>query len=116
MSSGISAALNRGVLIQPYAEQILREHRLESFAAPGWQQTEASLVSASDVLVFMQREHYEFCKRWIEPGRQITDIWDVADVGSVSTGIMNDARKTFAIIRHHADELLSRLKIPRSVF
>jgi len=58
LSSGIGATLHRGIPIAPYAERMLREHGLERFAAPSWQQTTAALVRASDVLVFMEREHY----------------------------------------------------------
>jgi protein-tyrosine-phosphatase len=74
MSSGIKTTLNGGVTIALYAANILRAYSLERFAAPSWQQTTAALVRASDVLVFMEREHYHFCKDWIDSSRQTVEV------------------------------------------
>jgi len=109
LSSGIRAERNKELLIQPYTAQILREHGLEGFAAPAWRQTTESLIRSGDVLVFMEREHYQFCENWIAPARQITEIWTIADVDFVSAGIMTEVGRTFGIIRDRVDELLSRL-------
>ena len=70
LSSGIGTKLNRGFLIASYAARVLSERGIERFAAPSWQQTTTALVRASDVLVFMEPEHYSFCKDWIDPVRQ----------------------------------------------
>jgi len=102
--------LHRGIPIAPYAERMLREHGLEGFAAPSWQQTTAALVRASDVLVFMEREHYRFCEDWIDPIRQRVEIWDIPEVGPVEPAqIMTKVEKTFAMIRQRTDMLLTAL-------
>src|SRR5712692_6812963 len=80
LSSGIGTKLNRGVPIAVYAARVLRERGLEHFAAASWQQTTATLVRASDVLVFMEREHYSFCEDWLDPVRQTVEIWDIPDI------------------------------------
>jgi protein-tyrosine-phosphatase len=108
LSSGIGAALHGGVPIAPYAARVLNEHRLARFAAPSWQQTTAALVRASDVLVFMEREHYRFCKDWMDPIRQTVEIWDIPDVGPIDAErIMTKVEQTFEMIRKRADTLLS---------
>jgi len=108
LSSGIETTLNHGVPIAPYAADVLRAHGLERFAAPSWQQTTMALVRASDVLVFMEPEHYHFCKDWVS-SRQRFNIWDIPDLGSrVGTAeIRTEVERTFEIIRQQTDMLLT---------
>jgi protein-tyrosine-phosphatase len=110
MSSGIQTASNGGVPIASYAADVLRAYGLERFAAPSWQQTTAALVRASDVLVFMEREHYYFCKDWVDSSRQRFEIWDISDVGSEvgAAEIMTKVERTFATIRMQTDSLLAK--------
>ncbi|MBZ5627174.1 MAG: hypothetical protein LAQ69_52150 [Acidobacteriia bacterium] len=110
LSSGIGTASNRGVPIAPYTARVLQERDLERFAAPAWQQTTAALVQAGDVLVFMEREHYRFCKDWIDPIRQTVEIWDIPDVGPVDAAqIMSKVDQAFEMIRQRTDTLLKAL-------
>ncbi len=110
LSSGIGTASNRGVPIAPYAARVLSEHGLERFAAPSWQQTTAALVRASDVLVFMEGEHYRFCKDWIDPIRQTVEILDIPDVGPVDAArIMTKVEQIFEMIGQRTDMLLTAL-------
>ena len=109
-SSGIRATLNSGMLIAPHASRLLKERGLESFAAVSWQQTTAALVRASDVLVFMQDEHFHFCEEWIDPMRQRVEIWGIQDVQQVDArGIRNEVEHTFENIRQRTDLLLAAL-------
>lgn len=110
-SSGIQTTLNGGVLIASYAGDALRAYGLERFAALSWQQTTAALIRASDVLVFMEREHYHFCKDWVDSSRQRFEIWDIPDVGSEvgAAEIMAKVERTFATIRRQTDSLLTKL-------
>ena len=111
MSSGIQTILNGGVPIARYAADVLRAYSLERYAAPSWQQTTPALVRASDVLVFMEREHYYFCEDWVDSGRQKLETWDIPDVGSEvgAAEIMTKVERTFATIRRQADLLLTKL-------
>jgi len=111
LSSGIQTALNRGIPIAPYAAEILRAHGLERWAAHSSQQTTAALVRASDILVFMEYEHYDFCEDWVDSSRHTVQIWDIPDVGSeVGTAeIMTKVERTFGVIRQRADGLLTEL-------
>jgi len=110
LSSGIKTALNGGIPIAPYAANVLRAYGLERFAAPSWQQTTMALVRASDILVFMELEHYHFCRDWISTGQRF-NIWDIPDVGSrVGTAeIRTEVERTFAVIRRKTDMLLTEL-------
>jgi hypothetical protein len=60
------------------------------------------LVRASDVLVFMEREHYRFCEDWLDPVRQWVEIWDAAQ-------IMTEVEQTFEMIEQRMDRLLTTL-------
>jgi protein-tyrosine-phosphatase len=107
VSSGIRTVLSRGIPIAPYALRILREKGLEGFAAREARQTTAALVGASDVLIFMEREHYEFCEDWIDSVRQRIETWDVPDIGPIdAAGIMESVSQTFEVIRQRTDMLL----------
>jgi protein-tyrosine-phosphatase len=111
-SSGIGTSLHRGIPIAPYAARVLSQHGLERFAAPSWQQTTAGLVRASDILVFMEREHYRFCKDWIDPIRQRVEIWNIPDVGPVDAArIITKVEQTFEMIGQRTDALLTALRL-----
>jgi protein-tyrosine-phosphatase len=105
MSSGIQTILNGGLPIASYAADVLGAYGLERFAAASWKQTTPALVRASDVLVFMEREHYHFCKDWVDSGRQRFEIWDISDVDSEvgATEIMIKVERTFATIKRQTD-------------
>ena len=110
LSSGIGTKLNRGVPIASHAARVLSERCIERFAAPSWQQTTSALVRASDVLVFMEREHYTFCKDWIDPARQTVEIWEIPDVGPLDAAqIMTKVEQTFEMIALRTDMLLTTL-------
>jgi protein-tyrosine-phosphatase len=111
LSSGSGTRLNGGIPIAPYLAGILRAYGVERFAAPSWQQTTMTLVQASDVLVFMEREHYRFCKDWVDSIRQRFNIWDIPDVGSSGATAENstEVERTFEIIRRKTDRLLTEL-------
>jgi hypothetical protein len=53
----------------------------------------------------MEREHYHFCKDWVDSGRQRFAIWDISDVGSEvgATEIMTKVERTFATIKQLTD-------------
>jgi len=113
VSSGTGTALNGGVPIASYAARMLRTHGLEPFAAPAFAQTTAELVGSSDVLVFMESEHCEFCRDWIDPLRQRIEIWHIPDIGAVGPDeIMPKVEATFAKIREQTDRLLATLGRP----
>jgi protein-tyrosine-phosphatase len=111
LSSGIRTALNGLVPIAPYAADTLRGHGLERFVSASWQQTTAALVRKSDILVFMEDEHYRFCLDWIDSSTQTVQIWNIPDIGS-GVGlaqIRTVAERTFAIIKQQTDLLLAEL-------
>jgi hypothetical protein len=65
-------------------------------------------LGASDLLVFMEREHYAFCEGWIDPVRQRIEVWNVPNVGPIDgAGIMNAVSPTFDLIRQRTDMLLA---------
>jgi len=69
-----------------------------------------ALVRASDILVFMESEHYHFCKDWVS-SHQRFNIWDIPDLGSrAGTAEINtEVERTFELIRRKTDRLLTEL-------
>jgi hypothetical protein len=60
----------------------------------------AAHVRATDLLIFMEREHYEFCEGWIDSIRPRIEVWDVPDIGpSDPAVIMKSVSQTFDLIR-----------------
>ena len=109
-SSGIGAGRDGDAPISPYAADLLTRYGLSPYAAAHWQRTTPALVAASDVLVFMEAEHYDYCERWIEPLRQRVEVWGIEDVGMIAAAeIPNKVERTFAMIRQRTDALLRAL-------
>ncbi len=109
-SSGTRAGLEEDVPISPYAADVLARYGLDRYAAAHWQRTSADLVRASDVLVFMESEHHQFCENWIDAMRQRIEVWEIEDVGPIDAAkIPNKVERTFAIIRQRIDTLLTVL-------
>lgn len=84
---------------------------MERFASTSWRQTTPALVRQSDILVFMEDEHYRFCLEWIDPGRQTVQIWGVHDIvsGAKPAEFRAAAERTFATLKAQTDVLLAGL-------
>jgi protein-tyrosine-phosphatase len=112
LSSGIATRLNQGIPIAAYAERVLHQQRLQRFVTRSWRQTTAELIRASDVVVFMEREHYRFCMAWLDPVRQAIEIWDIPDVSQVDPAErQQEAEQTFRLIRRRTDTMLAALSL-----
>ena len=71
-------------------------------------------MRSSDVLVFMEYEHYRFCQDWIDPVRQVVEVWHISDIKQAdASGIMNEVEQTFASIQYRMDLLLTKLGIEK---
>lgn len=112
LSSGIAAGANGHAPISPYAADLLAKYALNSFAAESFQRTTEALVKASDVLVFMESEHYSFCENWISPARQKIEVWGIEDIGPMAAeAISAKVERTFQLIRQRTDALLGVLAL-----
>lgn len=109
-SSGIAAGRDGQAAISPWAADVLKRYGLTRYAAPSWQRSAGDLVKASDVLVFMESEHHQFCEAWIE-GRHRVEVWEIEDIGPMEfSKIPEKVERTFARIRERVDALLEELK------
>lgn len=109
-SSGIAAGRDGDALISPYAADALARYNLSDFASARWQRTTAALVESSDVLVFMEAEHQQFCKSWTNAARQRIEVWEIEDVGTLEAAkIPAKVESTFQLIRRRTDSLLNDL-------
>jgi protein-tyrosine-phosphatase len=114
-SSGIAAGRDGNAAISPLAADILGRNGLASYAAANWQRTTEALIRASDVLVFLESEHRQFCEAWIERGRHRVEVWEIEDIGPMDIGkIPEKVERTFAMIRERTDALLNNLDSGRT--
>jgi protein-tyrosine-phosphatase len=110
-SSGIRAGVEDIVPISPYAADVLTKYGISHHAAAFWQRTSAELVRESDVLVFMESEHHDFCENWVETRRQRIEVWGIEDVGPIAPAeIRIKVERTFGVIRQRIDTLLTALE------
>lgn len=110
VSSGIAAGRDGIASISPYAADALAAYHLSGYAAGHWQRTTASLLRASDVLVFMELEHHRFCESWVEPARQRIEVWGIEDIGPTDAAkVPAKVERTFQLIRLRTDLLLNAL-------
>jgi protein-tyrosine-phosphatase len=115
ISSGIGAGLYEQIPISPYAADLLTRFDLTDYAAKHWQRTNAELVRASDVLVFLESEHLRYCENWIEPARQKIEVWEIEDIGPIAPAMIPmKAERTFAVIRQRVDELLDEMNLKKT--
>lgn len=110
-SSGVAAGRESPAPISPWAVAELDRHGLSPFAAKHWQRTTREVVEASDVVVFMEPEHHDFCRDWLEPARQRFEIWEIEDIGPTpDEQIPAKVERTFKVIRERTDRLLGSLR------
>jgi protein-tyrosine-phosphatase len=78
-SSGIEAERNLDGSITWYAMRIIKYNGLVSFMSDFWQQTTKELIEGNDLVIFMEKNHYDFCKSFLTPDQKY-EIWNIEDI------------------------------------
>lgn len=109
-SSGIEADNNINGPISWYAAKILFDFRLVNFMSDNWQKTSKELLDKSDYIVFLQKSHYDYCKKILGFERNDYEIWDIDDIENIEVSIsdeekINLSEETFEKIKSNVDKL-----------
>src|SRR4030067_3109479 len=115
-SSGIEANQNISGIINWEAQRIIQNNKLADFESHLWKETTKELLDEADLVVFMQRVHYDFCKNKLGFTKNNFKIFDVKDLGDYGFGddyvsLENDieriklSEKTFEEIKEKVDNM-----------
>lgn len=115
-SSGVGATKDKNGPIVWLAQRIIENNKLVPFETTSWTQTTKEILSRQDLIVFMQKWHYDQCvQRFGFKGKNY-EIWDVEDI---ETGNEPDSVKIphseaiFRKITDAIDNLISRNFVPK---
>lgn len=79
-SSGILAMEDKNGPITWYAQRIIEEQKLVQGEKLIWTQTTKEILEAQDLVIFMQKMHYDTCVAKFGFKGKNYEIWDVTDV------------------------------------
>lgn len=127
ISSGIIASANESGPISWYGQRILQNEKLVPFESPGWQQTTKGLLKQGDFTIFMQQEHYDYCRKKLDFNPKNYEIWNIKDLNEFlffSTRIrpatemekIKASEETFGIIKGKIDGLINRFSKKHNKF
>jgi protein-tyrosine-phosphatase len=81
VSSGIMA--DRNFVNGPIAwiaERIIENNDWVEFMSLSKKKTTPEMIAKSDLLIFMEPLHFEYCQQYMDLGRQKYEIWDIQDI------------------------------------
>jgi len=86
-SSGIAAGRNLNGPIAWYAMRIIKNNGLVNFMSNYWQQTTKELIEGKNLVIFMKKSHYDFCRDFLIPDQKYL-IWNIEDIeGAISPAL-----------------------------
>lgn len=121
-SSGIRAEDNLNGPICSYSKHILEENNIINFTSPTWTQCTKEVISAVDIVIFMQREYVDYVQKELKISPLHYEIWNIPDVPvrdtlpgeqvdvTLETERLAYDEKIYTMIVEKVDDLVSRLK------
>ena len=114
------ATKNESGPISWYAQRIIENERLVPFESLGWQQTTKEILKQGDFTIFMQQEHYDYCREKLDFTQKDYEIWDIKDMyefmsppidkrPAIEKDKIKASEETFKIIKRKTDDLVNRL-------
>lgn len=118
-SSGIKASNNVNGVISWYAQRIMKKEGIIPENPKSWQETTKEILDDQDLVVFIKKEHYDFCKNKLGFNSDNYEVWDIPDitVSVLKTEELDDdvreikkSELIFNKIKDRVNSLISRLK------
>lgn len=114
-SSGIKAKENLNGLVCVYTMRVLKKFKLHKFLSKKWKQTTKKSIENQDLVIFMEKTHYKFCKDKLHCSIKDYKIWNIADISDKlleknhenSKEIIVLSEKKFKKIKKNIDILFS---------
>lgn len=121
------ATKNKSGPISWYAQRIIQNERLVTFESLGWQQTTKEILKQGDFTIFMQQEHYDYCREKLDFTQEDYEIWDIKDMYefispyvdkrlAIEKDKIKTSEETFKIIKRKTDDLVNRLSKKQKKF
>jgi len=88
-SSGIEAMKDANGPITWYAQRIIEEEHLVPSEKMIWTQTTKEILEKQDLIIFMQKMHFDYCRLHFGFRGTNYEIWDVEDI--IDTNEIQDA-------------------------
>jgi len=113
VSSGVHASGNDKGPISWLTQRLIEIHTLVPFEKPNWTQTTKLLLDSADLIIFFDRNYYNYCVTQFKFHPILIEIWTIGDL---DTNSRDDGEKikateeTFNVIRKKVDDLVGRKK------
>jgi len=119
-SSGTMANRNMEGVISWEAQRIIQNNNLTQYESHMWRETTKKLLDSADLVVFMQKGHYDYCKEklgFLKTNFRIFDIKDIGDDGysDAYISLENDiekiklTEKIYGDIQKKVDKLIKEI-------
>lgn len=102
-SSGINVQRNLNGSVSRHAVETLKKHHLYPYLANSWTVTDKDEIEIQDLVIFMEKIHYDFCLHTLHCQISNYEIWNIADLSTATT-----AEKIFQQIKQKIDALISK--------
>lgn len=120
VSSGVEADYDISGIISWEAQRIIQNNNLIPYESHMWVETSKELLDKADLVIFMQKKHYDYCKNKLGFSKTNFKIFNIKDFDDYGYGdkyisLENDiekikiAEKTFTLIRGKVDGLIKDL-------
>jgi protein-tyrosine-phosphatase len=113
-SSGICADENLDGPITWYGLRIIKNENLIRLMSNYWKKTAKKIIAENDLIIFMTKRHYNFCKNFLN-GKKF-EIWDIDDIENVDNlthadnKIIKSSENIYKKIKKEVDNLVLRNK------
>lgn len=108
-SSGIDADRNYNGPVCEYTVKILDKFKLTQYLSETWRMTSKEDIESQDLIVFMEKLHYDFCVNTLRCKLPNYEIWGVPDVKGGVLDNMPFVEKTFENIKEKVNKLLAEM-------
>jgi len=120
ISSGIEANANLSGIIGWYTQRIIQRHHLIQFEKPTWDQATKEVLEKGDLVVFMNKDIYDYCVSNFDFNSNNFEVWEIPDTGPTDPVWVNSTEPekikitedTFDEIKKKVEELILKFKQP----
>jgi protein-tyrosine-phosphatase len=112
-SSGIEALKDKNGPITWYAQRIIEQQSLVPNEKMMWTQTTREILDSQDLIVFMDKEHFDQATNLYRFGNKNYEIWGIEDVtGEASTtnvdSVIPQTEQIYNKIKIKVEDLIAR--------
>ncbi len=110
-SSGIEATKNENGPISWYAQRIIEQNKLVPFEKLTWTQSTKELLESQDIVIFMQKWHFDQAVAKFKFMGKNCKIWDIEDVTHkeyLEDNVIPKTEEIYTKIKLNVENLIAR--------